>query len=173
VVGSTQASNVIPLVRCNEAASGIVTRELEPLKLNADPYFPPVLQVAFATVPLFPFPDPSVSVDPDPSSNEYDATSPAVADVPEGARTNAARNATTTIIDGNTRPPLAISRSPISSFRRSNSPHPAAVRPFPGGSVCGVTVKLSTPRTARLRGRAERDNGSANVQGVDARLRLS
>jgi hypothetical protein len=34
----------------------------------------PVVQEAFAIVPLLPFPDVSCSVDPDPSSNEYAAT---------------------------------------------------------------------------------------------------
>ena len=41
VVGSTQASSVIALVRCSEAESGIVTRELEPLKLSACRTCPP------------------------------------------------------------------------------------------------------------------------------------
>ena len=37
---------------------------------------PVAAQVAFAIVPLFPFPDASVTVVPDPSSNPYAATSP-------------------------------------------------------------------------------------------------
>ena len=73
MVGSTHASNVIALVRCSEAESGIVTRELDPLKLNAPPYLP-ATQVAFAIVPLLPFPDASATVVPDPSSNAYAAT---------------------------------------------------------------------------------------------------
>ena len=72
--GSTQASNVIPVDSCNDAEFGTVTTELVPLKLNAPPNFPAVLHVAFATVPLFPFPDASVTVVPEPSSNPYAAT---------------------------------------------------------------------------------------------------
>ena len=79
MAGSTHASNVIALDRCNEAESGTVTRELDPLKLSAPPYLPVATQVAFAIVPLLPFPDASATVDPDPSSNAYAATSPGVA----------------------------------------------------------------------------------------------
>jgi hypothetical protein len=74
VEGSTHASNVIPLDSCNDAELGTVTTELVPLNFNAPPNFPAVLQVVFATVPLFPFPDASVTVVPDPSSNPYAAT---------------------------------------------------------------------------------------------------
>src|ERR1700704_4265331 len=73
VGGFTQASSVIAFVRCNEAASGIDTRELDPLKLNALPYFPNT-QLVFATVPLLLFPDRSATVVPAPASNEYAAT---------------------------------------------------------------------------------------------------
>src|SRR5258708_26510317 len=76
VEGLTHASSVIPLVRCSDAASGIVTSALVPLNCNALPYLPDVDHVAFVIVPLFPFPDASVTVVPDPSSNPYAATKP-------------------------------------------------------------------------------------------------
>ena len=76
VEGLTHASSVIPLDRCSEAESGIVTSALVPLNCSALPYFPDVVQVAFAIVPLLPFPDASVTVVPDPSSNPYAATKP-------------------------------------------------------------------------------------------------
>src|SRR5436309_2515856 len=81
VEGLTHASSVIPLDRCNDAASETVTSELVPLNCNALPYLPDEAQVAFASAPLFPFPDPSLTVDPDPSSNPYAATRP---DAPAG-----------------------------------------------------------------------------------------
>ena len=74
MVGLTQASSVIAVARCNEAASGTVTRELVPLKLSALPYLPAAAQAVFARVPLLPFPDASATVEPDPSSNENAAT---------------------------------------------------------------------------------------------------
>src|SRR6516164_1187773 len=74
--GLTHASSVIPVDRCSEAASGIVTSELVPLNCSAPPYLPDVTQVAFVIVPLFPLPDASLTVVPEPSSNAYAATSP-------------------------------------------------------------------------------------------------
>src|SRR5579871_6143999 len=74
--GFTQASKVIPVVRSKDAASLIVTQALLPLNTSAFPYFPAVVQVAFAIVPVFPFPDASVTVLPVPSLNEYAATNP-------------------------------------------------------------------------------------------------
>ena len=76
VDGLTQASSVIPVVRCSDAASGIVTSALVPLNCNALPNLPDVDQVAFVIVPLLPFPDASATVVPDPSSNPYAATRP-------------------------------------------------------------------------------------------------
>src|SRR5450755_1250797 len=88
IEGLTHASSVIPLERCNEAESGIVTSALVPLNRNAPPYLPDaqaeerrrhlpdVTQVALLIVPLLPFPDASATVDPDPSSNPYAATRP-------------------------------------------------------------------------------------------------
>ena len=76
VDGLTHASSVIPVVRCSEAASGIVTSAFVPLNCSALPNLPVVAQVAFAIVPLLPFPDASVTVVPDPSSNPYAATRP-------------------------------------------------------------------------------------------------
>ena len=76
VEGLTHASKVIALERCSDALSGIVTSALVPLNCNALPYLPDAAHVAFAIVPLLPFPDASVTVDPDPSSNPYAATNP-------------------------------------------------------------------------------------------------
>src|SRR5690348_11207213 len=79
LLGSTQASRVIPVVRCSEAASGMVTMEEVPLKDRASPYLPAVDQVALLIVPLLPLPDLSVTVVPVPSSKAYAATSPGFA----------------------------------------------------------------------------------------------
>src|SRR6476620_4093856 len=76
VVGSTQASRVIPELSCRDLLFGIVTRLLVPLKESALPYFPAVVQVALAIVPVLPLPDVSVTVVPEPSSKPYAATSP-------------------------------------------------------------------------------------------------
>ena len=75
VDGLTQASSVIAAVKCKEAASGIVTRAPDPLNVRAFPYFPEVVQVALAIVPVFPLPDESETVVPEPSLKEYAATS--------------------------------------------------------------------------------------------------
>ena len=53
-----------------------------PLNCNALPNLPAAAQVAFAIVPVLPFPDPSVTAAPDPSSNPNAATKP---DGPVGA----------------------------------------------------------------------------------------
>ena len=74
--GFTHASKVMPVVRCNDAESLMFTRALLPLKTSALPYFPAVVQVAFAIVPVFPFPEESATVVPVPSLNEYAATNP-------------------------------------------------------------------------------------------------
>src|SRR6187399_2848110 len=100
VVGLTQASSVIAAVRCSEALSGTVTRELVPLKLSALPYLPVVAQVVLAAVPVLPLPEASLIVVPAPSSNPYAATRPAVADVPVGATTSTpSRAAPTTTLN--------------------------------------------------------------------------
>src|SRR5262245_2947514 len=72
----THASNVIPVVKCSDGASGITTRALEPLKISAPPRTPAVVHEALKTVPTLPFPDASETAVPVPSSNEYDATRP-------------------------------------------------------------------------------------------------
>src|SRR3954471_14326291 len=54
--GLTQASSVMPFVRCRRALSLTVTHALRPLKESAGPYFPPVAQVALLIVPLRPCP---------------------------------------------------------------------------------------------------------------------
>jgi len=76
VDGSTQASNVIAVAKCNDAESGTFTRALDPLNCNAFPNFPAATHVAPETDPVFPFPDASATDDPDPSSNPYAATNP-------------------------------------------------------------------------------------------------
>jgi hypothetical protein len=48
------------------------------LNANAFPNFPVVAQVAFTSVPVFPFPDKSATVVPVPSSNPYAATNPLI-----------------------------------------------------------------------------------------------
>src|SRR5947209_16569091 len=87
VAGCTQASSVIPLDRCSEALSGILTSALAPLNRNAFPYLPDSTQVAFSIVPSFPCPDASVTDVPDPSSNPYAATSPVAAFAEAGKAT--------------------------------------------------------------------------------------
>jgi hypothetical protein len=77
LVGYTQASRVIPLVNCSDAALLIVTKALFPLKLKASPYLPDVVHVAPLMVPLFPLPDASLTTVPLPSLNAYAATRPA------------------------------------------------------------------------------------------------
>ena len=69
VVGSTQASSVMPELSCSELLPGIVTRLLVPLNESALPNLPAVVQVAPEIVPLLPFPEASVTVVPVPSSN--------------------------------------------------------------------------------------------------------
>jgi hypothetical protein len=54
---------------------------------------PAAAQVAFATVPLFPFPDESATVAPDPSLNENAATKP-----DEAANVEAEPDVSTTIV---------------------------------------------------------------------------
>jgi len=76
VDGLIHASRVIAVVSCNEAELLIVTNALVPLKTNALPYLPELVQVVPLTVPLFPFPELSATVVPDPSLNEYAATNP-------------------------------------------------------------------------------------------------
>src|SRR5437773_3760937 len=76
VTGFTQASSVMPLVRCSEAESGTLTREFVPLKRSALPYLPAVVQVAFEIVPVLPLPEESATVVPLPSSKPYADTRP-------------------------------------------------------------------------------------------------
>src|SRR6516162_4095207 len=66
--GSTQASSVIPVVRCNSALSATVT-QLFPLNDRALPYLPVDTQVALEMVPVNPCPETSAVVVPEPSSN--------------------------------------------------------------------------------------------------------
>src|SRR2546430_12696878 len=72
--GFTHASNVIAVVRCKEAASGIVTFALVPLNESAFPYLPNVVHVAPLIAPLCPLPEASAAVVPEFSSKPYAAT---------------------------------------------------------------------------------------------------
>jgi hypothetical protein len=58
----------MPLERCSEAESGMLTRALVPLKESAFPYLPLVVQVAPLIVPVLALPDASTTVVPEPSS---------------------------------------------------------------------------------------------------------
>src|SRR5438309_2339442 len=79
LVGSTQASRVMPLVRCSEAASATVTREVVPLNDRALPNLPAVDQLALVIAPLLPLPERSPSTVPLPWSKLYAATRPVFA----------------------------------------------------------------------------------------------
>jgi len=93
-VGRTHASSVIPVVRCNDAASGTDTTDDDPSNDNADPNFPDADHVAPLTDPLLPPPDESPTDVPDPSLNENAATNPDVAGWPlAGSRRQTSRNA--------------------------------------------------------------------------------
>src|SRR6476620_1081889 len=75
VVGLTHASSVIPVVKCKDAASGMVTLAFVPLNDKAPPYLPAAVRVALTIVPVRPLPDASVTVDPVVSFNAYATTS--------------------------------------------------------------------------------------------------
>ena len=94
--GLTHASSVIAELRRREAVSGIVTRELVPLKLSALPYLPELDQVVLTAVPELLFPEASVIVIPDPSSNAYAATRPGVLEFPFGVATRTPSTAAAT-----------------------------------------------------------------------------
>src|SRR4051812_7097665 len=74
LVGFTQASSVMPVVRSRSLASGMLTNALEPLKLSARPFLPVVVRVAAAIAPVCPWPDTPVTVEPLGSSKLYAAT---------------------------------------------------------------------------------------------------
>src|SRR3954451_16298696 len=82
VLGLTQASRVIPVVKSSEAASLIRTDALEPLNARALPKRPAELQVAPLSEPLLALPEVSLTAGPVPSSKPYAATRPAGALVP-------------------------------------------------------------------------------------------
>src|SRR5262245_40198503 len=75
-VGRTHASSVIAVVRCNDAASAIVTSALTPLNESAPPCLPSLVHVALTIVPLLPLPDQSIAWLPAAVSKEYAATRP-------------------------------------------------------------------------------------------------
>jgi len=64
--GFTQASSVMPVVRCSDAASGTFTRADVPLNDSALPNLPAVDQVAAEIVPVLLFPDASAVEAPEP-----------------------------------------------------------------------------------------------------------
>src|SRR4029077_17165495 len=74
--GLTHASSVMPVERCKDGSSGIVTLAPPPSNWSAPPLTPLGVQVALAMVPSFPRPDQSMTCVPAPSSNEYAATRP-------------------------------------------------------------------------------------------------
>src|SRR6476660_6577145 len=76
VAGLTQASSVMPVERWRAAASGTLTRVLEPLNDTAPPNLPELLHFALTSLPVLLLPEASAVVVPDPSSNAYAATSP-------------------------------------------------------------------------------------------------
>ena len=66
-LGLTQASRVMPVLKCSEAESLMVTSAPFPLNTSALPYLPAVVQVAAVIVPLLPVPEESDTVVPEPS----------------------------------------------------------------------------------------------------------
>src|SRR5215471_18381167 len=73
-VGYTHASSVIPVERCSDVESGIVTSAVAPLNERALPNLPADVHVAFTIVPVLPWPDRSVTVVPAPSTKPKAAT---------------------------------------------------------------------------------------------------
>src|SRR2546425_1151441 len=98
----------MPVVRCSDAVSAIVTHALEPLNDNADPNFPLAVHVAFVSVPVLPCPDASRVCTPDASLKPSAATSPGGADdvfetvtpIATGGRFPAASRAAAPIVCG-------------------------------------------------------------------------
>src|SRR5437879_4235504 len=76
LLGSAQASSVMPVVRSSDAESAMVTSELWPLKERAPPNTPAADHAALLTVPLFPLPDKSAKVVTLAWSKLYAATRP-------------------------------------------------------------------------------------------------
>src|SRR4249919_3001094 len=76
IVGRTQPSTVIAVVRSSELESATETDELVPLNESALPNLPSVDQVAFDSVPPLLLPDLSAVVVPLPSSNPQAPTRP-------------------------------------------------------------------------------------------------
>src|SRR2546423_13382623 len=76
LLGFTQPSSVMPLVRCRRALSLTVTQALVPLKDRALPNLPVAAQVALARAPVRPCPEASAALVPAPSLKPYAATRP-------------------------------------------------------------------------------------------------
>src|SRR5688572_29898252 len=74
VVGNTQASRVMPVVRLSRGVEETVTQSLKPSKLSAFPNLPCVLQLAPEMAPSCPLPVASAAPAPMPSSKPYAAT---------------------------------------------------------------------------------------------------
>jgi hypothetical protein len=68
LLGRTQASTVIPVVRASAALCGTSTLSSTPSNDSAPPCLPLAVQVAPDTVPLEPVPLASRAVEPEPSS---------------------------------------------------------------------------------------------------------
>src|SRR5436190_2994152 len=100
VAGLTHASKVMPPLSCSDVEFGTLTRALVPLNTSALPYLPAVAHVVAETVPVFPLPDESATDVPVPSSNEYAATSPAVAADPGPGSTTRETSIASTIPSG-------------------------------------------------------------------------
>src|SRR5260221_7013908 len=66
----------MPVVRCSEAASAIVTHALVPLNDRAPPTLPAAVHVALESVPVLLCPEASRVCTPLPSLNPYAATRP-------------------------------------------------------------------------------------------------
>ena len=69
--GKTHASSVLPVAKCNDGESLILTHPLVPLKVSAPPNLPEVVQLGPMITPTFPFADESPALVPVPSSNPY------------------------------------------------------------------------------------------------------
>src|SRR6478672_1086722 len=77
VVGLTQASRVMPVVRSRRLLSATVTQLLVPLNIRAPPNLPAEVQEVLLTVPVRLWPEESLAVVPAASSKPQAPTRPA------------------------------------------------------------------------------------------------
>ena len=96
MAGLTQASSVIAAGQVQRGRVGDRDPGARAVEAERLAVLPAVAQVAFATVPVVPFPDASATVVPDPSSNAYAATNPDVAAGVVEAEISANASATST-----------------------------------------------------------------------------